>query len=303
MSLVVLGQASKEKERHMSMESVHQNRRSTAARIACLVLITMVLGVSLASAAIYWDDELEPGNTGYPLVGGMSYSSNPVYSGSYSLKEHFLGGETQGGGFTDRYFGTKTDNLWSRYYLYLDNFVVHEAAGTKLMLQGSECCYPSFWWIMLFGKASLNVQVQGVNGGTETINVYGPAIPQNRWVCIETHLKLSSPGVLNGIVEAWIDGVQGIARYDVQMRDAVASGRHSLTENLTFNRLYVQFGGGDLYIDKLAFGDQRIGCSGNPPQRSSPTPVVQPPPPVQPTTPPAQPTLVPPPTPQGLIFR
>lgn len=298
----------------MSMESVRRNRLSTAVRVACLVLSCIALAPSWSNAAVYWDDELEPGNTGYPLVGGMSYSNNPVYSGSYSLKEHFLGNHVQGGTYTDRYFGTKTDNLWSRYYLYLDNFVVDAAAGTKLMLQGSECCYPSFWWIMLFGKAALSVQVQGVNGGTETLNVYGPTIPQNRWVCIETHIKLSSPGVHNGIVEAWIDGVQGLARYDVQMRDAVASGRHSLTENLTFNRLYVQHGGGDLYIDKLAFGDQRIGCTGNPPQSSSPTPVTQTPPPVQPTTPPAetpqvqtpsptQPTLVPPPTPQGLIFR
>jgi hypothetical protein len=30
-------------------------------------------------------------------------------------------------------------------------------------------------------------------------------------------------------------------------------------------------GGGDLYYDNLAVGDQRIGCSGIPPQSNSPT--------------------------------
>lgn len=290
----------------MRMESVRRNRRSTTASIACLVLITVMLGASSASAAVYWDDELEPGNTGYPLVGGMSYSSNPVYSGSYSLKEHFLGNGVQGGTFTDRYFGTATDNLWSRYYMYLDNFKPDAQAGTKLMLQAGEGYYPSFWWLMPFGQTTLTVGVQGIKGGTETYLVYGSNIPQNRWACIETHIKMSSPGVSNGIIEAWIDSNQIIARYDLPMRDATTSGQNSPNAKFNYNRLYVQYGEGDLYYDKLAVGNQRIGCSGELPKSETPAQTVPPPQVPVPQAPPSvlsPPPGLAPPAPSGLYIR
>jgi len=275
-----------------------------------MILAWVVLAPSWSNATVFWEDGFEPGATGYEVVGGMSYSTSPLYSGSYSLREHFLGGKIQGGTYSDRNFPFATEDLWSRYYLYLDNFVVDET-GTKLMLQGESCCYPSFWWIMLFGQATLSVQIQGTNGGTETTNIYGQPIPQNRWVCVETHIRMNSPGVPNGVIEAWIDGAQGIARYDLLMRDASASGKNSPTAKFTFNRLYVQHGAGDMYFDNLAFGDQRIGCSGLPPQSNSPAPQVQAPAPAPvpvpapqeqaPTS--VQPALVPPPAPQGLLFR
>jgi len=278
-----------------------------------VILAWVVVAPSWSNATVFWEDGFEPGNTGYAIVGGMSYSTSPVYSGTYSLKEHFLGGSVQSGGYSDRYFPYATEDLWSRFYLYLNNFTVNETQ-TKLMLQGSECCYPSFWWGMIFGQAVLSVQVQGIKGGSETMNLSGPSIPQNRWACVETHIKMNSPGVPNGVVEAWIDGGQGLARYDLLMRDASASGKNSPTANFTFNRLYVQHGTGDLYLDNLAFGDQRIGCSGLPPQINNPAPQVQTPAPspqvetpapapqVQ-TPAPVQPSPGPPPAPQGLFFR
>lgn len=277
----------------MSMESVRRNRLATAVSVACLALSCMALSPSWSNATVFWEDELEPGSTGYPLVAGMSYATSPVYSGTHSLKEHFLGNQIQSGTAIERYFGTSTEDLWSRYYIYLDNFTPDAQVGTKMMLQGEACCYPSFWWTMPFGQTTLTVSVQGVNGGTETYNVSGANIPQNRWVCIETHIKMSGPGVRNGIVEAWIDGSQVIARYDLSMRDATANGRNSPTAKFTFNQLYVQYGQGDLYYDKLAVGNQRIGCSGAPPQSEVPS---------QPTPTP-QPGLTPPPTPSGLVIK
>ncbi len=293
----------------MSMESVLRNRLATAVRIACLFLICMALSPSWSNATVFWEDELEPGNTGYPVVPGMSYATSPVFSGTHSLKEHFLGNHVQGGGYNERYFGTATDDLWSRYYLYLDNFKPDAQAGTKLMLQGGEGYYPSFWWIMLFGQTSLSVSVQGVKGGTETYNVYGSSIPQNRWACIETHIKMSSPGVSNGIIEAWIDSNQIIARYDLPMRDATTSGQNSPTAKFNYNRLFVQYGEGDLYFDKLAVGNQRIGCSGELPKSETPaqpaptSPTPTPTPQAPPSVPTPQPGLTPPPAPSGLFIR
>lgn len=285
----------------MSMESVRNTRLTTAVRVALLVLSCMALAPAWSNATVYWEDGFEPGNTGYAVVGGMSLSSSPVYSGAYSLKEHFLGSHIQSGTYSDRFLGTSTEDLWSRYYIYLDNFITDQTQ-TKIMLQGEECCYPSFWWGMLFGQTALSVQIQGLNGGSETVNIYGPQIPQNRWVCVETHIRMSAPGVTNGVIEAWLDGVQGIARYDLQMREASLNGKNSPTAKFTFNRLYVQYGSGDLYLDNLAVGDQRIGCSGELPQSNSPAPQTQNPIPSPPMTsqPPPQSAPTPPPTPQGL---
>lgn len=291
----------------MSMERASRNRLATASRVACLLLSCTALLPSWSNAAVFWEDGLEPGNTGYPPAAGMSYATSPVYEGTHSLKQHFLGNQIQGGSFIERYFGVGTEDLWSRFYIYLDNFIPDSQVGTKMMLQGEACCYPSFWWIMPFGQTTLTVTVQGSKGGTETYNVFGSNIPQNRWACIETHIKMSSPGVSNGIIEAWIDGNQVISRYDLPMRDATASGRNSPTAKFTFNQLYVQYGEGDLYYDKLAVGNQRIGCSGELPKSETPA---QPSPPPQvsvpqapPSVPTPQPGLTPPPTPSGLFIK
>lgn len=314
----VLGQVLQEKERHMSMESIRRNRLATAVRITCLLLSCMALSPSWSNATVFWEDELEPGNTGYPVVSGMSYATSPVFSGTHSLKEHFLGNHVQGGSYNERYFGTSTDDLWSRYYMYLDNFKPDSLSGTKIMLQGGEGYYPSFWWLMPFGQTTLTVAVQGIKGGAETYLVYGSNIPQNRWACIETHIKMSSPGVSDGIIEAWIDSNQIIARYDLPMRDATTSGQNSPTAKFNYNRLFVQYGEGDLYYDKLAVGNQRIGCSGELPKSETPAQPVPPPqvsvpqavPPPQVPVPQAPPSVsspppgpTPPPIPSGLFIR
>ncbi len=277
----------------MRMEGLRQSQLASAVRVTCLLLSCMALSPSWSNATVFWEDGLEPGNTGYPPAAGMSYATSPVYEGTHSLKLHYPGNHIQGGSFIERYFGVATEDLWSRFYMYLDNFIPDAEVGTKMMLQGEACCYPSFWWIMPFGQTTLSVGVQGTKGGSETYNIYGSNIPQNRWVCIETHIKMSSPGVSNGIIEAWIDGNQVISRYDLPMRDATASGKNSPTAKFTYNQLYVQYGQGDLYYDKLAVGNQRIGCSGELPKSETPAPSA---PPV--STPP--PGLTPPPAPSGL---
>ncbi len=311
MSLAMLGQALQEKGNRMRLDSVRNKGVVAIVKATCIALSCIAFLSPWANAAVFWEDELEPGNTGYPLVGGMSYATSPVYSGTHSLKEHFIGNHNQSGTYIERYFGTSTEDLWSRYYIYLDNFIPDAQVGTKMMLQGEACCYPSFWWIMPFGQTTLTVAVQGINGGTETLNISGANIPQNRWACIETHIRMSGPGARNGIIEAWIDGNQVIARYDLPMRDATANGKNSPTAKFTFNQLYVQYGQGDLYYDKLAVGNQRIGCSGAPPQSEAPSQPTPPAPAVPEPTPPPQtkpeptpqPSLMPPPTPSGLFIR
>ena len=38
--------------------------------------------------------------------------------------------------------------------------------------------------------------------------LYHLSLQDNRWYCIETHEQMNTPGVANGISEAWVDGVK-----------------------------------------------------------------------------------------------
>lgn len=247
---------------------------------ASALFILLTCTPLLSHAATFWEDGFESGNTGYNLVGGMSYDSGRVRSGARSLRQTFLGNHIQGGTFTDRTF-SKTEELWSRFYFYFpSSFQVDAQSQTKMMLQGEECCYPSYWWGMLFGAPNLTVQVQGIvlpNGSLDTINLYGAEIPRDQWVCIETHIKNNTPGAANGIVQAWMNGVLALDRNDIAMRAATFNQNNSPTAGFTLNRLYVQYGGpGDLNYDDIAVGNTRIGCPGGNTQNTDTTPPLPP---------------------------
>src|SRR5437868_5719661 len=129
----------------------------------------------------------------------------------------------------DRYLNAGSDTLYSRYYIYMDNFTV-DSVSTKMTLSGEACCYPSFWWVMMFGSPTLSVAVQGIildNDTLDTRTVFGGAIPQNQWVCIETRISMSSPGADNGIIQAWINDGQVINVTNQRMRSATLNQKNS----------------------------------------------------------------------------
>ena len=259
--------------------------------VSALVLVLLIAGwTGSAAATIDWNDGFEYANqTALEAVWvsscpGVSTIIGPsttrAFSGSRSLKEHF-GGHDVWSCFIDRNLNGSGTTLYSRYYMYMDNFTV-DSTSTKITLSGEACCYPSFWWVMMFGSPVLSVAVQGIildSGVLDTVTVFGGAIPQNQWVCIETRLTMSSPGVDNGIVQAWINGTQVINKTTQRMRGATLNQGNSPSATFRFVRLYTQNGVGDIYYDDYAVSrDARIGCGSTPP-----------PPPVD-TTPPAVPT-------------
>lgn len=234
--------------------------------LAGIVLAGIILAcVSLpAMAKIFWEDGFEPGQTGYALVDGMSYTTKVVHSGTRALDESFCSPTAHTcGTYSDRFFPFTT-NLYSRWWMYIAPGFVVSPVATKLMFQGDNGTYPSFWWGMPWGNPELGVTDQGVviNGILDSKNYYGASIPIGQWVCIETHLKMSTPGVNDGVIEAWINGKQVMNVTDALGRQASASSfpPNSPTAGFTFNRLYVQLGQGHIYYDDIAVGDQRIGC-------------------------------------------
>lgn len=229
-----------------------------------------------AQATIFWDDELEAG-TGSPYdslvqIGVAEYDTNVKVTGNASIKYHYgpeclanIPGQTPCGGFSDRNFAP-TDNKWTRFYVRLSNdFQVHPV-GTKGMRSDTNGPNSNWWMIGIWGEPQFAVGVQNSPVLGSTQNVYsGYYFSLGEWYCIEMHEKLNDPGQANGIIEAWIDGDKYIDRTDIQYRQA---GDNALFYN---NRMYRQGGQGNIWYDRVAVADQRIGCGEVPP------PVVDPP--------------------------
>lgn len=86
-------------------------------------------------------------------------------------------------------------------------------------------------------------------------------LQKNRWYCIETYIKLNTPGKHDGILRGWVDGYLAMEKENVMFRT---------TEDLKIEEFWVNvyYGGGwqapsdmHLYIDNLALSRQRIGTA------------------------------------------
>lgn len=254
------------------------------------VLLVFLLLPSLAHATVDWDEGFEyatndlmdavwstscPGNAGI-----LFPSTDLAHSGSKSLKEIFRGHQAIGGqpatpGYQSCYkdrnlLAPTTGTLYSRFWIYLDNFTV-DATVTKLTLHPmyASDAYTTVWWDMLWGSAGFNAVLQRTypdpltNDPTQIY--YGAGIPQNQWVCMETQITYATPGQRNGVIRNWVNGVQGVNITNALM-DQV--GQQSTMRGV---RLYVQDGVGTIYYDDYATSrDARIGCGASAPSDTTP---------------------------------
>lgn len=197
-----------------------------------------------ASLATVWDAS---------CLGNPGVSTDRAFSGSKSLRLSYRGqvgvDPGAGGCYMNRYLPALTDTLYIRIYTYLANFTV-SASGTKMVQIGQSCCYPNFWWEMLFGASNFSMAVTSVV--PTSFNLYGGAIPQNQWVCLEGRITMNTPGVANGIIQSWVNGVQQINRADLLLRNAVLTQSNGPNSKLHSLQLYTQHGLGTIYYDDFA---------------------------------------------------
>lgn len=104
-------------------------------------------------------------------------------------------------------------------------------------------------------------------------NPLGPIIPIpfDHWVCVETHQKMNTVGMANGVIEVWLNGTLTTRYANVIYSDNVTS-----TSKFNFIRILRQ--GADnmyRYEDDFVLADTRVGCSGAP-QSSDTTPPTAP---------------------------
>lgn len=234
-----------------------------------IVLMAILAFPITANATIFWDDEMESGNTGYTLPGngGMSYDTSVKFSGNGSTRYNYPTGvcypdanaQVNCGGFMDRTF-TSTATFYRRVYFMMSVGFTVSDIFTKMFRSDTENLSTGYtgWWTMgCCGDKLWNVGLQNVPSfGAATTVDSTFTFSDGQWYCLETREVLNTPGVSNGILQAWVDGVLVMDRSDILYRQ---SGDTSLFNN---NRMYRQTGQGSLWFDRLAVGDTRIGCLG-----------------------------------------
>ena len=251
-----------------------------------LVMMTALSLVPMLShGAVFWDDEMEQGNTDFSAAymlstmipnGIMAYDTNVKFSGNGSIRLNYppacqtLTTANQCGGSATRTFPL-TEDVWKRVYFRMSGtgpnptnsgvFETAVAAFTK-MLKGQSTIVNGLvarnWWTMGCCKSkSFKLNMEFVpTASSATVLPSSINLADNRWYCIETHEKMNTPGLPDGIAEAWVDGVK------VAMKTDVIWQRAGSTLQWTEFSIFRQVGIGNIWWDRFAAGDTRIGCLG-----------------------------------------
>ncbi len=247
-----------------------------SAKLTILVVVLVLALESPSWSTVFWDDSFEYADQptmaavwdGASCVGDttvLAPTTARFRSGAKSIQEYFTGTAPNYEGGRSCYFGGRrfpaTNTLYSRWWMYLtdhtgaSNFLVGSPT-TKITLQFPNSCSTCFsvWWQMDNGTTNLTATYQHADGTGINYKASGN-IPQRQWACVETQITAESPaGASNGVIAAWINGVQVLSRTNLTLLKSGGNGP------LVQARLYTQNGLGTIYYDNYAVGDTRIGC-------------------------------------------
>jgi len=256
---------------------IHQSMSAANKKTLLLSLIvTAVLSlVPISShAAVFWDDQMESGGTGFnfnlnlPCGGANAYTFDTTQkvSGNGSVRLDYSGASNCGG-FADRNF-SQTADLYSRFYMRLSPSWATSPIITKIT-RSDTTTTNSNWWGMMWGSTNLMVGAQHVPTVGSTKNYFSSfSFSRGVWYCVETHEQLGTAGAANGVIEAWVNGNKVLGVSGIQFRQSGDSGLYAN------KRMYRQEGTGSIWYDRMAVGNTRIGCLGSVPASDSTPPAI-----------------------------
>lgn len=251
--------------------------------------------------AIYWDDEMDvfsgPGNTqaNFGTITGLSapdpdgFTRDIVtkYTGAASLRYNFPPKcQTSGpgqpcGGASTRMFPAGT-TLYGRFMFRIsDNWQWGAPNGqSKILGVRSSLGVSRFWFNMYFGLGMIISAENTPNTGSTTNISIGITMSRNEWTCIEYKCVANTPGVPNGGLQIWKNGVlcnvtyMGLTSTNHTAIQWRGTGNTSLWDFIMF---YRQGGGpiapapvGHIWHDRVAVGNTRIGLVGGDPPPPDP---------------------------------
>ena len=238
------------------------------------IMTTLSLAPMLSHAAVFWDDEMEEGNTefspNYMLStmipgGNMAYDTNVKFSGAGSLRYNYPStcqnaaapGVQVCGGWIDRTF-PETNEHFGRVYIRLPPDFKWGAVNGQTKIFGVRSTNGlSKLWFNFYFSLGMIVSAENTPNTGQTSNIpINTSMPREQWVCFEWHFINNNPaGTPNGTLQTWNNGVQTVLRNDIQWR---GTGNTSVGWGLI--RMYRQSGFGNIWFDRMAVGSTRIGC-------------------------------------------
>lgn len=269
--------------------------------IFAVALLVFTLGVPMASRAkVFFSENFDDGQAAVESRWGASCGADWLQSGVFSLdtSQHVSGTaslkevvnglttrvpEFMGAGtcFIDHY-GFSTDTFFIRWYERTDSAFQYDPNNNKTINIGDAYAYPS-WWFGHFQDAPLQQLVlvgQAIDDGgkfddiTYEHNNQAFSTPTNQWVCVEAQLVMNTPGVANGILRLWENGILVSEYLNQDFRVSVSTPAcPGCDPDAHFNivRLYAQHGVGTRWFDDIEAADTRIGCASTPAPPAAPT--------------------------------
>lgn len=263
---------------------VTENTRSLLLFLVIMTALSLV--PTWSHATVFWDDEMEVftgtrhGGSGattggfnplpnFPDPNGvqpMTMDTAVKFRGAGSLRYDYTercqitdgsAGSQPCGGSTARNFPNADEHYGRVYIRVSQNFQWGASNGqTKIFGVRSTTGLSKLWFNFYFGLGMIvSAENTPNNGSTSNIPI-NMTMPREQWVCFEWHIKANTPGVPNGLLDTWKDGVQTVSRNNIQWR-----GSNNFSY-LDYIHPYRQSGFGNLWFDRFAVGDTRIGCLG-----------------------------------------
>ncbi len=233
-------------------------------------------------------------------VGGrFGVSTDAAYGGNASLKGLFISSSSSAGNIKfsfgrtpvapSRYLTQDFEDIYWRFFMMVDSTWVGNPQKTTRITVFSSADWSQAVIGHLWGDGSLGLLLDPASGtdpdpsSTQVLTtgyndfanlrwlgilpgntqVYSPAY-RNRWVCVETHIKLNTPGASDGVFEFWIDDT-------LQANTSSLNWRSSYQDyglNAIFLENWHNTGVSQQqarYFDNFVVSTSRIGCYTEPP--------------------------------------
>ena len=257
---------------------------TTVGLITLLWILSTLMIPPSSHAAIFFDSDFEGCTVGtgndFPCEGWNDFdqeaagvigvATDQVFSGSKSFKQTLTKADGPSGnvqkpsiykGFPagDHVF-FRWANKWS---------VPFQACTinglTKYVRLKTNQGYPLIWILNYFGNYAFTLE--GSYGGSSA-SIYNTGVPvtSGKWDQIEFEWKLNTPGLADGLVRMWVDGVLRIEVLNKEWRGPTPTSVHPVslvptpsTGQITNTQIYVQCGVGNVWYDRFAVGNTRIG--------------------------------------------
>lgn len=193
------------------------------------VLVLSLLVSRLCMADVFFAETFEgPLNPGWTGWGYVEVVDDNVHSGTKAAMATYNNIE-------DACYLTinpSRNDYYVRYYIYYALGMRYWSC--KVMRAGywddQKSYYVNVGWNTDgVNETGMDFSIRGTSGIDKDFH-FNWDHPQNscsgRWLCLEFHIKLNTPGQSDGMLEAWIDGVPAFSQGSLNIRGTIAENPH-----------------------------------------------------------------------------